>query len=179
MPKLLSTPRGDIIIRIATPEDADALFRLRVEALTIHPESFAADVEMTKARGVEAWTNQIINETKDQTGIIIIAGAEDGLVGMTGVGRGHWPKTKHSAIIWGVYVTPAWRGLRIAGAIIDESIAWSREHGILVLKLGVVTTNQATIRCYQRSGFTIYGTEPKSNYYDGAYYDEYLMARII
>jgi len=177
--RLLSTPRGDITIHIATPEDADALFKLRLEALTTHPESFAADVEMTKAKGVEAWTNQITNDVKDQSGVIIIAGAEDELVGMTGIGRGHWPKTKHSAIIWGVYVTPAWRGLRIAEAILNEVIAWSGEHGILVLKLGVVTTNQAAIRCYQRSGFTIFGTEPKSNYLDGVYYDEYLMVRMI
>ncbi len=179
MPQLLSTPRGDITIRIATPDNATALFKLRLEALTTHPEAFAADVEMTKARGKEAWASQIANDTKDQSGVIVIACTGDELVGMTGVGRGHWPKTQHSGIVWGVYVTPAWRGQHIAEGILEECINWASENGIVVLKLGVVTNNEPAIRCYQRAGFTIYGTEPKSNFLDGKYFDEYLMAKLI
>ncbi len=110
--------------------------------------------------------------------MIILAQAGDKLVGMSGVGRGHWPKTRHNAIVWGVYVNAAWRGHRIAEAMLEESISWSREHGIVVLKLGVVTTNLAAIRCYERCGFTVYGREPKSSLLDGKYFDEYLMARI-
>jgi len=179
MPQVLSTPKGDITIRIATQADATELFKLRMEALTFHPEAFAADVEMTKTRGVEAWVSQITNESKNQSGVIFIACARDELVGMTGVGRGHWPKTQHSAIVWGVYVTPAWRGQHVAEGILEECIRWAGENSIVVLKLGVVTTNQAAIHCYQHAGFTIYGTEPKSNYLDGKYYDEYLMAKLI
>jgi RimJ/RimL family protein N-acetyltransferase len=48
-----------------------------------------------------------------------------------------------------------------------------------VLKLGVVTTNEAAINCYRKVGFTIYGLEPKSIQVNGSYYDEYLMARLI
>ncbi len=171
--------KGDVTIRKATPQDADALFALRLEALTAHPEAFAADVEITKTRGAQAWADQISREVLDQSGVIILATAGSELIGMIGVGRGHWPKTQHSAIIWGVYVRPAWRGMRIADAILEECFRWSGEHGIVVVKLGVVTSNVAAIHCYKRVGFTIYGTEPESNYLDGIYYDEYLMARII
>lgn len=179
MPQLLSTPKGDITFRIATPDDAAALFKLRLEALTAHPEAFAADVEVTQARGEEAWESQIAKDAKDQSGVIIIACAGDEPVGMTGVGRGHWPKTQHSGIVWGVYVTPAWRGQHIAGGILEECINWASENGIVVLKLGVVTNNAPAIHLYQSAGFTIYGTEPKSNFLDGKYYDEYLMAKLI
>jgi RimJ/RimL family protein N-acetyltransferase len=179
MTQNLSTPQGEVMVRIAIPEDAPALIKLRLEALASHPESFAADVEMTQARGVEAWAEEIARDAKDESGIIAIAMAGDNLIGMTGVGKGHWPKTQHSAVVWGVYVNPSWRGVRIADAILRECIDWAASHGILVLKLGVVTTNQAAIRCYQRMGFTIYGTEPKSNYWGGIFYDEYLMARFI
>lgn len=179
MPKRLSTPKGEITIRAAVPEDAGSIFELRLEALKAHPEAFAADVATAKARGAEAWAEQIANETKDESGTVVIALAGDKLVGMTGIGRGHWPKTRHSAIVWGVYVNPMWRGLRIAGAILEECINWSRTHDIVILKLGVVTTNEPAIHCYQRSGFTIYGTEPRSNYVNGAYYDEFLMSRLV
>ncbi len=173
------TPKGEISIRIATPAAAEALFRLRLEALTAHPEAFAADVEMTKARGIQAWAELITQDIQAESGAIIIALAGEDLVGMTGIGRGHWPKTRHSAILWGVYVQPGWRGVHIGGAILDECISWSKAHGIVVLKLGVVTTNQAAIRCYQRAGFTTYGTDPQSNFVNGVYYDEYLMMRFI
>ncbi len=155
-----------------------ALFELRLEALAAHPEAFAADVEITRRRGMEAWADQIHHDLQDGSGAVMIAKAGDELTGMAGVGKGHWPKTRHSATVWGVYVSPLWRGQRIAGALLDECIHWALDHAIVVLRLGVVTTNTAAIRCYERSGFTIYGTEPKSIQVDGVYYDEYLMARL-
>ena len=179
MTTYLSTPKGDINIRIATTEDADSLFKLRLEALVAHPEAFAADVEMTQARGVRAWEDQIANDARNQSGVIVIASAGNELIGMTGIGRGHWPKTRHSGEVWGVYVDPNWRGLHIAQAILDECISWAQEQGMIILKLGVVTTNEVAIRCYQRSGFKVCGTEPMSNSLNGVYYDEYLMARQI
>ncbi len=179
MTRTVSTSKGSITIRSANQSDAEALFELRLEALAAHPEAFAADVEITRGRGVDAWKKLIIQDANDQSGTIIIATVGDEFIGMTGIGRGHWPKTQHTAIIWGVYVNHKWRGLRIAEAMLEECITWAHEHGIIVAKLGVVTTNQAAIRCYQRAGFAVYGTEPKSNYVDGEYYDEYLMARSV
>jgi len=179
MTRRLATSKGDFIIRVARPEDAESLFNLRLEALTAHPEAFAADVEMTKTRGEKAWLEQITHDTKDQSGVIVIACAGSKLIGMTGIGRGHWPKTRHSAIVWGVYVNPNWRGLHIAEAMLDDGIRWAQTQGIVVLKLGVITTNEAAIRCYQRAGFIVYGTDPKSNYVNELYYDEYLMAKMI
>jgi hypothetical protein len=89
MGQLCSTPKGDIAVRIANPEDADPLFKLRVEALSMHPESFAADIDMTIVNGVEAWMTLIENYDQDQSGTIVIACMGNDLIGMTGVGRGH------------------------------------------------------------------------------------------
>ncbi len=179
MSKQIITPDRSISVRIAILEDAPALYKLRLEALAAHPEAFAADVDMTRERGVSAWEEQITSCAEDQSGVIVAAYADEQLVGMTGVGRGHWPKTKHGAIVWGVYVSPAWRGLHITGAMLDECVEWSRANGVITLKLGVTTTNQAAIHSYQRAGFTIYGTEPMSALVEGIYYDEYLMARLV
>jgi len=69
--------------------------------------------------------------------------------------------------------------LHIAEAIINECITWAREQGVVVVKLGVITTNASAIRCYTRSGFKVYGTDPKSNYYNDVYYDELMMAKLL
>ena len=97
------------------------------------------------------------------------------LMAMTGVMRGSSPKTRHSAWIWGVYVTPEWRGLHIAEEIIHSCIEWARSKDVVLAKLGVAAVNQPAIRCYERCGFKIYGTEPHAVLVDGKYYDEHLM----
>jgi ribosomal protein S18 acetylase RimI-like enzyme len=96
---------------------------------------------------------------------------------MTGIRRGETSKTKHSATIWGVYVRPSWRGLRIAQVLIEACIAWAKSNGVSIVKLGVTAASTSAVRCYQRCGFTIYGTEPRGIFYDGKYYDGYLMVR--
>jgi len=96
---------------------------------------------------------------------------------MTGIRRGKTSKTKHGATIWGVYVRPQWRGLHIAESLIDACLAWAKSNEVNIVKLGVTAASTSAVRCYQRCGFIIYGTEPRSIFYDGQYYDGYLMYR--
>lgn len=175
----LITPNGLITIRPAVPEDAARVRELRLEALADSPEAFAADYAATAAESVDAWAERIARNIAEDKGVICVAAIEDRLIGMMGLGCGHWPKTRHGGMIWGVYVTPAWRGRHVAESLVDECVAWAQTHELAVVKLGVITTNTPAIRCYARCGFTIYGIEPKVIYYNGVFYDELLMARPI
>jgi RimJ/RimL family protein N-acetyltransferase len=179
MSKELTTTRGTITIREAVPEDAEVLFALRLEALSSQPEAFAADYARTEGEGAGSWAQLVADNVAENRGVIFVAGAEGRLAGMTGLVRGHWPKTRHSGIIWGVYVRPVWRGLGVADELIEACLTWGRAQGLTVAKLGVVTTNTAAIRCYARCGFTVYGVEPQVIHYQGVLYDELLMARAI
>jgi len=62
--------------------------------------------------------------------------------------------------------------------LVKACIQWAREREVNIVKLGVLTASTSAIRCYQRCGFTIYGTEPRGIFYDGHYYDGYLMYRL-
>ncbi len=177
MSKLLKTSLGMVTIRPATTDDAARLHDLRLEALANHPQAFAADHDLTRDRGVEAWIERMRQNEAGNEGVICVACAGDQLVGMTGLYRGHWPKSLHSGLIWGVYVRGAWRGQRIAEALLEACIAWAQAQGMTIVKLGVATGNMAAIRCYVRCGFAVYGIEPQAIYYDGVLYDELLMAR--
>jgi ribosomal protein S18 acetylase RimI-like enzyme len=177
MSHLLATSKGVITIRPAVPDDAAPLRELRLEALADYPAAFAADYAMTAAESAATWTERIARYATDNSGAICIAASEDRLIGMMGVGCGHWPKTRHGGVIWGVYVTPAWRGRRVAEALMNECVAWAQAQGLAVVKLGVITTNTPAIRCYARCGFTVYGIEPTVIHHNGVFYDELLMAR--
>src|SRR4030042_6276873 len=96
----LTTPKGLISFRIASTEDAAMLLELRLEALSSYPEAFAADAAMTAADGAEMWVQRITDYAMTQSGAISLALAGDELVGMAGIVRGHWPKTRHSGTLW-------------------------------------------------------------------------------
>jgi len=145
----------------------------------MNPEAFAADVDKTAADGSEAWEKLINNYSKNQSGTMSIACVGAELIGMSGIVRGHWPKTHHSGTIWGVYVNPDWRGFHIGEGIVKECVEWAIANNLTVVNLGVIISNLPAIRCYARCGFTIYGIQPKVTYYAGVYYDDLLMVKLI
>jgi RimJ/RimL family protein N-acetyltransferase len=183
---VINTPRGDVTIRPTREADAVAFRDLRLEALRTHPEVFGADYDENLARPIEFWQERVRDGAGSDLGITYVAepssplgpGAGGGaLVAMTGIYRDNHRKMRHSGMIWGVYVLPEWRGGGIAGALIGACVGWSREHGLRLVKLSVVTTNAAAIRRYVRCGFSVYGVEPEVIYHDSIYYDELLMIR--
>jgi len=176
---LLNTPNGSVTIRLAQIADAARLRALRLEALADSPLAFAADYDRTEAEPVERWERRINEANQGQQSVIYVAEVGEQLVGMTGLGRGHWQKTEHGGVIWGVYVQPAWRELHIAEALIEACIAWGQALGMTVVKLGVITSNAPAIRCYLRCGFTVYGVDPQAICYNGTMHDELLMAKFI
>jgi hypothetical protein len=77
----LTTPMGEVSLRSASIEDAASLLALRLEALAMHPESFAADVVRTAAGGVKVWVECIREYANTFSGAIMLALAEDELIG--------------------------------------------------------------------------------------------------
>jgi ribosomal protein S18 acetylase RimI-like enzyme len=179
MDKTITTSKAVITIRPATPTDAELVREIRLESLKNHPDVFAADYESSIAESVQFWTNRITNNTLKNEGLICIALAEDRLAGITGIYRNDRPKIRHNGTIWGVYVKSDWRGLHVAEALINECLAWAKAHGLVTVKLGVITSNTSAIRCYTRCGFVVYGVDPKVILSNGVYHDELLMAKSV
>jgi ribosomal protein S18 acetylase RimI-like enzyme len=173
MNKSLKTTRGEIVIREADPGDATAFRELRLYALQDSPTAFSADYQKNFHHALDYWQDMLTMHPDEST--IFLAEHEHTLLAMTGIVRGGSPKTRHSATIWGVYVMPEWRGLHLAEELIRACFTWARARRIVASKLGVTATNTSAIRCYERCGFKITGTEPRAVYYDGQYHDFYTM----
>ena len=157
---------------------ADAIqFRdLRLNGLVDSPTAFSADYQTNLDQPMEYWHDRL---REDKDSIIFFAEQDHHLIGMTGVARGRSPKTQHSGGIWGVYIRPEWRGLRIAEALIEICCEWAKLRSVQIVRLAVVSTNESAIRLYERSGFSVYGTEPRALYHEGQYFDELLMFKIL
>jgi RimJ/RimL family protein N-acetyltransferase len=163
-----------IVIRETSAADAVRFRELRLEALQNSPIAFSADYQKNFNHSWKYWEELLTPQPDEST--MFIAEYENKLIAMTGVMRGNSPKTRHAVWIWGVYVTPEWRGLHIAEELIISCLEWARAVKAALAKLGVAVVNEPAIRCYERCGFKTYGTEPRAVLVDGQYYDEYLMS---
>jgi len=174
MIRSITTARGTIVIREANLADAEQFRELRLYALQDSPTAFSADYDINASRPSEYWHDRL---KEDEDSIIFFAEHEHQLIGMMGIARGHSRKNKHSAEIWGVFVRPEWRGLHIAESLIEACVGWATSKAVNIIKLGVLAAGTSAVRCYQRCGFIIYGTEPRGIFYDDQYYDGFLMYR--
>jgi RimJ/RimL family protein N-acetyltransferase len=169
----MNTRLGAILLREAKPTDAAAFRELRLGGLQDSPIAFSADYQKNLNEPPKFWEDRLTMHPDEAT--IFFAEHDSNLVGMTGIARGNSPKTRHSAWVWGVYVKPDWRGLHIAEELIRSRLAWAKARKIVTAKLGVATVNTSAIRCYERCGFQVYGTEPRALYVDSHYYDFHMM----
>jgi len=170
------TARGVITIRERQLTDALQYRDLRLFALQDAPTAFSADYEVNLNHPMSHWENRL---KPDEYGAMFFAEHIGKLIGMTAIRKRESPKTRHSADIFSVYVHPEWRGLRIAESFIEACMDWAKVREVNILKLGVMATNTSAVRCYERCGFKIYGTEPRDIFYEGRFYDLYLMYREI
>jgi RimJ/RimL family protein N-acetyltransferase len=99
------------------------------------------------------------------------------LVGSVGLQRERPRKLAHKALIWGVYVAPAFRQRGIGRTLMQRALAHAAAMpGLLRVTLGVNTTNAAAIALYQSVGFESFGLERAFLLVDGVLHDELHMA---
>jgi len=83
------------------------------------------------------------------------------LVGTVALAFSAKPKTRHKALVIGMYVLPDWRGNGAARALLQAAIDQCKSRGdILVMQLTVTDGNEPAIALYRSAGFEPFGTEP-------------------
>jgi RimJ/RimL family protein N-acetyltransferase len=168
---------ADIPIAPLTPADVAEYRRVRLRALTEHPESFRSNVEEEAARAVGWWEERLAPREASNASFFGAWTAARQLVGMAGLLFETRRTTRHTARIVGMYVVPEYSGRgigrRLLGACID--LARSDPH-LEILYLTVTAANAAAIQLYERSGFVTYGCEPRSMRIGERTFDKLLMS---
>jgi putative acetyltransferase len=182
--------RLDVLVRELRPDDIPAIN-------VIHNQRAVASSTLqipfqTEAERAERWKpgpdlRMIVAEADGgvvglagltlHTRRMIVAEADGEVVGLAGLTL-HTRRRAHvGAIGMGVDERVHGRGVGTAllAALLDLADNW---YNLRRLELEVYTDNQAGIRLYQRSGFTIEGTHRAYAYRDGAFADAYTMARL-
>jgi ribosomal protein S18 acetylase RimI-like enzyme len=160
----------DAICRRLGAQDAQHYQSLRVDGFRREPHAFRfapedeADMPIAEAAA---------RLTRDY-----VVGAYKGnkLVGIGGLSCFTGAKTRHRALLYGMYVDEKYRGYGAADVILRALLNEARER-VEIVVLTVVSNNARASRFYERWGFHAYGVDRNAvKIGDDHYLDETLMA---
>jgi RimJ/RimL family protein N-acetyltransferase len=152
--------------------DAEVFQALRLESFRLEPRAFRFAPEDEAHVAPAAVAARL-----ERDFVIGAFEAEDSqLIGVGGLAWSDGVKTRHKALLYGMYVQAAHRGSGAAGEIMTRLIDAARGR-VEILTLTVVSSNLRALRFYERWGFRAYSVEERSvKNGDGDYLDETLMA---
>jgi len=144
---------------------APAYRALMLEAYAQAADAFTSTAEERAEEPLSYWTKRIA----DPTGLSAAFGAfsslpdpeGEELVGTVAIEFSAKPKTRHKALLIGMYVSPLARG-RGAGRALLAAVLHHAEGrpGLLRVNLNVTEGNAPAVHLYESAGFEAYGVEP-------------------
>ncbi|TAG47975.1 MAG: GNAT family N-acetyltransferase [Betaproteobacteria bacterium] len=161
-------------ISILQPKDTARYRDLMLEAYELAADAFTSTADERAAEPESYWIKRIA----DPTGLSVAFGAFDGdaLVGTVALEFSAKPKTKHKALIIGMYVKPEHRAKGLARALITAAITHAKSmQSIQSITLTVTEGNSSAIHLYQSVGFETYGVEPMAIHTPSGYKGKVLM----
>jgi GNAT superfamily N-acetyltransferase len=141
------------------PSNAQNYRALMLEAYDLAADAFTSTAGERAAEPEAFWVKRIA----DPNGLSAAFGAFEGheLVGTVALEFTTKPKTKHKALVIGMYVTPAARSTGAGRALLMAAIEHARSiESLLLLALTVTESNEPAINLYRSAGFQEYGIEP-------------------
>jgi GNAT superfamily N-acetyltransferase len=159
-----------ITIRRLGRDDAASFHALRLEGFRLHAREFRFAPEDEAGLTLEEIAARLSRDA--------VFGAFDGdsLIGVAGLAFSSGAKTRHKALLWGMYLRAAYRGAGVADALMSALLEQARGR-VEMVTLTVIHGNARATRCYERWGFVTYGVEPRAvRTANGDYFDEALMA---
>ena len=134
------------------------------KALMLHAYKHAADAFTStpeeRAKEPDEWW---IKRIAHPEGMTVAYGDFEGanLVGTVALEFSAKPKTKHKALVVGMYVMPAARGKGSARALLQAAVEFCKQRGdIRAVQLEVTEGNMPAVTLYESLGFIAYGVEP-------------------
>ena len=113
-------------IRSLTSKDAAAFQVLRLRSLRESPEAFGSSYDEEVSRPLTAVGERLSAALTPHARIVFGAFADANLIGVVGCAQESRMKSRHKAVIWGMYVTPEARGRGVGRALLDRVVAESR-----------------------------------------------------
>ena len=132
---------------------------LMLEAYEFAADAFTSTADERAAEPESFWATRIA----DPTGMSAAFGAFDDqeLVGTVALEFSEKPKTRHKALVIGMYVAPVARGTGAGRALLAAAVEYAKARdGIRLITLTVTEGNEPAVNLYRAAGFQTFGVEP-------------------
>jgi len=165
-----------IAIRCLTASDTKTYWLTRNQGLLEAPDAFTSSHNEGLAITPERLALRFGGPESDD--FVVGAFSNQGqLVGSVGFERETRIKTRHKGTVIGMYVIPAYRGLRLGEILLDALVSRVRKlHGIEQINLSVTQSNKGARSLYIAAGFVPYGLEKRALKIGDKYYDKEYLA---
>jgi ribosomal protein S18 acetylase RimI-like enzyme len=163
-------------IRRLTSADGTAFREIRLRALRERPDAFLVSAEEEEREPPTAWTDRLREKERTRDDVILGALLNHRLVGTVGYFRERFEKTRHRAVVWGMYVAPEARRKGVGRALLDVAIRDLKSLGdVDVVHLSVIATNVAARALYRTAGFAVWGLDRAAWKVGDGWLDEEVM----
>ena len=135
---------------------------------------YEADERIKDLRRTEAFIKQSI----DGGNLLLIAEENENIVGFLSAERGKLKRIHHTAYIV-VGIRKTYRGQGIGSNFFKNLDEWALQNNISRLELTVMCPNQIAKHLYEKNGFVVEGMKKNAMFVNGAYIDEFYMAKMI
>lgn len=157
-----------MIVRLLNEKDWLAYKILRIDALRQHPEAFGPSAD-EEAQWSDAEFKKRL-KTCDMFGAFV----NNQLVGCAGYYIIPLVKMSHRGDLFFMYIHADCRQIGVADSLLKAVILHAKNR-VMQLHLEVSTSNALAKRLYEKNGFKVYGTVPRSIKVDDHFYDGHLM----
>ena len=148
-----------MLIRLATTKDIPALMNLVRRVVPLmrevgnlqwdenypNAEVFARDIELR-----ELWVAEV--EDGSLAGVAALTTDQEPEYAQAG-----WDVNEEAVVVHRLAVDPTYRGMGVAGALMQQAEVVATERGIAVLRVDTNTQNDATQRLFPKLGYTFAG----------------------
>lgn len=158
---MTGTHHDDITIRLMHPDEWESFSRLRLRALKLAPGVFHGNFEAESKQGEEDWRRWLTKPGRAIFGLF----NNNHLIGITGIEKGDWSgeAPEHSAVLWGSWIEPEWRGNGFSKLLFENRITWAEQHPeIERLLLGIREGNTVSEASALRHGFHLLRRQPET-----------------
>ena len=134
-----------------------------LEGYALAADAFTTTAEERAAEPLEWWVKRIGNA--QGLGLAFGAFHAGQLVGSVAIEFSEKAKTRHKALVVGMYVRPESRGLGAGKALVQALVAHAAARvGVRLITLTVTEGNGPAIALYTSAGFVPFGLEPMAIY---------------
>lgn len=143
----MGSPSNAVTIRVAREDEWGAFREIRLATLRADPGVFGSRYEDEVERTEDEWRRR----TAFPDGATFVAEVDGRWVG-TATGAA-WERVSDALGLFGMWVTPEWRGRGIGERLVQAVVAFAGERGFPQVQLLVAEPADAPRRLYERCGF--------------------------